>query len=137
MKKKIFLTLLFSSVLIASNIQEYIKIKSSAKLGKQENGNYFMDINFLEVDYSPFKYLSINGNAKVGFTAPRGGSWSAQNHYVNSLNVRTVYKPLGRIGYFVEANFSKRIPGNDKDVSYFITDNYQAVGIEIEFLNSL
>lgn len=123
--------------LLASEVSKYILLKSSLKIGKEENGNYFMDAIVLDVTYKPIKYITVEGFAGVGFTAPREGKFTKQNHYVNQIYVKTKYSPFGGLGYFIEANFSSPISGNNYDVTHFSRRNSQAIGVELEFLNSL
>ena len=129
------MTLLISNAsLRAGEVQRYLQFNPAFKLGKYENGNYFLDAKFMGLNYQVNKYFSFSGEAAVGFTANRNDSPWNLNHYMNRLTVRTTYRPTGSLGIFAEANFSNLINGNSYPVTYFQTGNYQAVGVVFDFL---
>ena len=117
------------------NPDSYISINPKLKLGKHENGNYFMDFIPAKFYWHANPFFSFSGEASVGFTAPRAGSAFAHNHYANRLLVRATYRPFGKLGVFAEANFSNLIDGNNSPVTYFRTGNYQAIGFEYRWLS--
>ena len=114
--------------------KSYISINPKLKLGKFENGNYFMDFVPAKFNWHVNPWFSFSGGASVGFTAPRNAGLGSLNHYMNRLTVRATYRPLGRLGLFAEANFSNLIDGNNSPVTYFRTGNYQAIGVEYRWL---
>ena len=133
MKKIVFVLLMSLTYNLSFALESYINFNPKVKLGKYENGNYFLDAVFAKANYRVNDYLSFSGGASVGFTAPRGG-FGRFNHYMNRVNVRSTYRPFRRVGFFAEANFSNIIDGANAPVDYFSTGNYQAIGMEIDFL---
>ena len=138
MKKTILIILLAISTSTNhakyKEIKSYIQFNPTFKLGKYDNSNYFLDAQFFCANYQVNRYLSFSGDASVGFTADRAGSFMNMNHYMNKLTFRTTYRPNGIVGLFAEANFSNIIDGSSAPVTYFRTGNYQAVGISFDFL---
>jgi len=135
-KFKVVILLIFTMASMdnADTIERYIQFNPAFKLGKYENGNYFLDAKFMGFNYQVNRYFSFSGEAAVGFTANRNDSPGNLNHYMNRLTVRTTYRPVGRVGVFAEANFSNLIQGANSPVTYFQTGNYQAVGVVFDFL---
>lgn len=130
----ILMILTMTSIAFSEQVERYLQFNPAFKLGKYENGNYFLDAKFMGFNYQVNKYFSFSGDAAVGFTANRNDSPGNLNHYMNRLTVRTTYRPVGRVGVFAEANFSNLISGNSSPVTYFQTGNYQAVGVVFDFL---
>lgn len=131
---KYILFLIFATTVTYAEVpSSYIQINPSFKLGKYENGNHFLDAQFMSFNYQATPYFSFSGNASVGFTAPRD-NFSAMNHYINKLTFRTTYRPYSKIGYFAEASYSNMISGANNQVAYFGYGNYQAVGVEINWI---
>lgn len=120
---------------MTTNLQatNYLKINPKIKLGKYENGNHFLEMVFGKFNYRVNDYFSVAGGASVGFTAPRS-DWAKLNHYTNRLTVRATYRPRKQMGFFYEANYSNLIDGNTNPVTYFRTGNYQAIGVEYDWI---
>jgi len=133
----ILIGILGSSLVNSADLNKdaFIQFSPNIKLGKYENGNYFLDFVPAKVYWKVNDKVSFYGEASVGFTAPRSGRFFNMNHYTNRLTFKTTYRPYGDLGFFVEANFSNIIPGSSDDVTYFRTGNYQAIGVEITSIN--
>lgn len=131
MIKTILTTVLIAASSIHAINERYIQVHPQLKLGKYENGNYFMDARFMELHYDFTEQFSFSGSASVGFTAERNSGILNQNHYTNIINIKSIFRPFknGAIEFFVESNFSNLVEGNNSSVDYFRTGNYQAVGI--------
>lgn len=134
MIKNIFLGVLFlSTALIASEPQvvRELNVRPTIKFGKIENGNGFMELQYLSWDWYFDKRISLEGSISTGFTAPRD-ALTRYNHNNNRLEVRVTYRPRANLGFFLEGGFTDRIIGSNNDVSYFKMNNYQAVGISLD-----
>ena len=119
--------------LICETPKSYISINPKLKLGKFENGNYFLEFLPAKFNWHVNEFFSVAGGASVGFTGPRG-SFGGFNHYMNRLTVRSTYRPFKGLGIFAEANFSNIIDGANNPVTYFRTGNYQAIGVTYEWM---
>lgn len=140
--KKAFLVLLvlFSMVqnLIASDmlpkgqpkpkIKRALYIRPQIKLGKMENGNGFSEIQYVKFEYDFTQKYTIEGGVSTGFTSPRN-SQLRYNHAVNRLGIKFTYRPFDDLGFFFEGSLTDNIDGATNPASYFVYDNYQAVGV--------
>lgn len=111
----------------------YMIINPSIKILKEENGNGAMDVSFAKGKIQINDKFSFSGSASVGFTSPRA-SITSYNHYVNMFMAKATWKPFKGLGIGIESSWAYMIPGHDSDVSYFRTENYQAIVIEIDHL---
>ena len=136
-KNNIGFLILLTGVIFLSNVAandgSFIRVNPKLKLGKVENGNYFVELTPAKFNWRINSVFSVAGGASIGFTAPRS-DFKSLNHYSNRLTVRATYRPLEKLGYFIEANFANKIAGASNPVNYFHTDTYQAVGVEYEWL---
>ena len=116
------------STIGAQEIKGALYISPQLKLGKIENGNGFMEIQYIKFRYDITPKYTLQGGLSTGFTSPRESPLH-YNHSVNRLGLKFTYRPFDRLGFFVEGSFTDNIGGSTHPVSYLVYDNYQAVGI--------
>lgn len=97
-------------------------------IGKIENGNSFMEIQYMKGRYDFGQKYTLEGGISTGFTGPRSNI-TQQNHSINRLGVKFTYRPIDRLGFFYEGSFTDNIAGQSNPVSYFVYDNYQTIGV--------
>lgn len=101
-----------------------IHTESEFKVGKMENGNFFVGLTPFNQTYMFNKIFSTQVKLGVGFTAPRANK-AAMNHYMNSILVRNELK-FGNIILGMEFNWGNIISGAANPVSVF-DQTYQAI----------
>lgn len=110
-----------------------LQIRPQLKIGKIENGNSFAEIQYLKLRYDFSEQYTFEGAISTGFTGQRTSPSNANfNHSINRLGIKFTYRPLDRMGIFFEGSFTKNIEGATNPVSYFVYDNYQAIGVSWE-----
>ncbi len=113
--------------------ETFLELRPQFKYGKIENGNSFYEIQYLKYQYLKEKII-FEGAVSTGFTAPRGSA-SNPNHYINRLGIKATYLVNENLGLFYEGSFTDNIAGQTNPVSYFVTDNYQAIGVSMLLLS--
>ena len=133
MKKILFLFFIFTvpAIFFAAELDNYLLISPQLKYGKIENGNYFLEAQFMKFNWHVDQKMSIEGGLSTGFTASRDGA-GRMNHAVNRMGVKLIYRPFDSLGFFVEGNYAQKIKGASNDVSYFMYENFQAVGVQLD-----
>lgn len=126
-----YLLIVLIALFVQVGAQADLRITTSPefKVGKMENGNFFMEATPLRQVYSFGDNFRTTIKASVGFTAPRENK-SAMNHYMNSFLVKSEIV-LGMFVMFAEFNWGKMIEGASSSVSYF-DGTYQAIGVSLE-----
>ena len=119
--------LLFSNV-FPTEVIRALYLSPEIKFGKMENGNGFMELNYLKLKYDfTYKY-TIEGSVSTGFTSSRNKIRS-YNHAVNRLGIKFTYRPFDSLGFFFEGYLIDNIEGATNPASYFVYNNYQAIGL--------
>lgn len=134
MKKILYMSLLMG--ILAGNLIHAIQpkvvrvlyISPQIKLGKLENGNGFSEIQYVKFQYDISNMYTLEGGLSTGFTAPRNDILS-YNHSINRLGLKFTYRPFDTMGFFFEGSFTDNISGATNPASYFVYDNYQAIGV--------
>jgi hypothetical protein len=127
--KYLLIALIALSVPLSAQSGLTITTSPEFKVGKMENGNFFMEATPLRQTYAFGNNFRTKIKASVGFTAPRE-SKSAMNHYMNSFLVRSEIV-LGMVVMFAEFNWGSIIEGAANEASYF-DGTYQAIGVSLE-----
>lgn len=132
--KKLCLTLIlcftFLNCMYAKELESYLSIQPQVKIGKIENGNGFLELQYVKLDYFINEQFRLQGGVSTGFTSPRADVMSF-NHYVNRVGIKATYQVNDRLGVFLEGNFASLISGANNPVSYFTEDTYQAFGASV------
>lgn len=111
----------------------FLELRPQLKYGKIENGNKFYEMQYMKFQYLKDR-LIFEGGLSTGFTGPRSGN-AVPNHYINRLGLKATYLVNDNIGVFYEGSFTDNIEGQSNPVSYFVTDNYQAIGVSMLLLS--
>ena len=123
-------TMIFANKMQSQEIESYLYVRPQIKFGKIENGNSFLELEYLRIEYQLNEKIILEGDASTGFTGNRSDILRL-NHNVNKIGMKATYKINDAVGVFLEGSFAQKIPGHSYDVSYFRNDTYQAVGINI------
>ncbi len=131
MKKLLLILLLtISSLSVFAHSEMHVDTRPEFKVGKMENGAFFMELTPFNQMYTFNKRFRTNFKMGVGFTAPRENK-RAMNHYVNTILVRNELV-LNHVILFAEFNWGNYIEGWLDPSSYF-SGTYQAIGFNLEF----
>lgn len=132
--KKILLAVVIGLALVQNvfaaepKIQRALYIKPQLKVGKMENGNGFSEIQYVKFQYDFTDKYTIEGAVSTGFTSPRSSILS-YNHAINRLGIKFTYRPFDQLGFFFEGSLTDNIAGATNPASYFVYQNYQAIGV--------
>lgn len=107
-----------------------ITTESQVKVGKMENGNFFMKATPFDQTYKFNERFTTQLQLGVEFTAPRSNK-RAMNHYANTILVRNELT-IKEVIVGLEFNWSNAIEGASNEASAF-DDTYQSLYVKVVF----